>query len=131
MTSPPTPNVRLTISVTPEVHAVFQRFAQAAGMSMSRAMGEWLGDTIEAAEYTAAKMEEARSAPRQVARELHAYALGLADETGAMVEQIREKARADRSAGVASPGLRGLNPPSGNTGGKGTKSTTGTRGGRG
>jgi hypothetical protein len=119
MTSTPTPNVRLTISVTPEVHATFQRLAKAGGMSISKAMGEWLGDTIEAAEFTAQKMEQARAAPKIVMREMHAYALGLADETGQLMDQLREKGRAERS-GAARPTL----PPSSNTGGKGPKGST-------
>jgi len=122
MSSAPTPTVeqriRLTISVTPEVHAAFTRLANAGSMSISRAMGDWLGDTVEAAEFMAAKMEEARAAPKRVMREMHAYALGLADETGALIEQARTKAAADRKAQREPPpvaqkapsSLTGLNP---------------------
>ena len=83
MTSTPSPTtepVRLTITVTPEVHAAFRRLADASGMSMGKAMGEWLGDTLEAVEFMAEKMEQARAAPRLVMQEMHAYALGLADD---------------------------------------------------
>lgn len=80
--------VRLTITVTPEVHEAFSRLAKASGMSLGRAMGEWLGDTLEAVTYTAQKVEEARAAPKLVMRELHAYALGLADETGQFLKTI-------------------------------------------
>lgn len=123
MTSTPTPNVRLTISVTPEVHATFQRLAKGSGMSISKAMGEWLGDTLEAADFMATKIEQARAAPRIVMQEMHAYALGLADETGAVVERMRHK---DREGRVREPlgrarGPRDPVPPSGNTGGKGGK----------
>ena len=114
MTLPPTPkNIRMTISVTPEVRDAFERFAAAAGMSMGRAMGEWLGDTLEAIEFTALKMEQARAAPKVVMREMHAYALGLADETGQLMDQIRAKGVAERSEAA-----RGTRPPSSNTGGK-------------
>lgn len=122
MTSTPSQNVRLTISVTPEVHATFQRLAKGSGMSISRAMGDWLGDTIEAAEFMATKIEQARAAPKIVMQEMHAYALGLADETGAMMDKLREKGRADR-AGLARDARSGgpaLLPPASNTGGKGT-----------
>lgn len=124
MTSTPTPNVRLTISITPEVHEVFKRFAAAAGMSISRAMGEWLGDTIEAAQFTASKMEQARAAPALAMREMHSYALGLVDETTDLMEKIKAEG-AKRRAGVApaSPERRVAPiPPPSNTGGKGTKS---------
>lgn len=114
--------VRLTISVTPEVHSAFQRLAAASGMSLSRAMGEWLGDTLDAVEFTAKKVEEARAAPKQVMRELHAYALGMADETGAFLETMR-KGKSSQASTAAAGGGRGLraSPPSSNTGGKGTR----------
>jgi hypothetical protein len=128
MTSTPSPNsqnVRLTISVTPEVHETFQRLAKAGSMSISRAMGDWLGDTIEAADYMAGLMEKARAAPKVVMQEMHAYALGLADETGALMDKVREDSRKARSAGDGSAKAgpasgRRASPPSGNTGGKGT-----------
>ena len=131
MTSPPTPNVRLTISVTPQVHATFQRLAKGSGVSISKAMGEWLGDTIEAAEFMAEKIEQARAAPRIVMQEMHAYALGLSDETGAVVERMRQKGRAERAGALgsdAAPPAQLRVPPSGNTGGKGTKAGTGKPG---
>ena len=69
----PTPErVRLTITVTPEVHAAFSRLAKGSRMSLGRAMGEWLQDTLEAVEFTADKVEQARSAPKIVMREMHA-----------------------------------------------------------
>lgn len=123
MTSTPTKNVRLTISVTPEVHATFQRLAKGSSVSISKSMGEWLGDTLEAAEFMAMKIEQARAAPKIVMAEMHAYALGLADETGAAIERVRKRGQEDRAAGGAS--LRrasgGAKPPSSNTGGKGRR----------
>ena len=130
MTSTPAQNVRLTITVTPEVHATFQRLSKAGSMSISRAMGEWLGDTVEAAEFMAEKMEQARAAPKVVMAEMHAYALGLADETGAMLQRVREKGRQQRSAQVndARAAAAVPLPPSSNTGGKGTRPGTGKPG---
>lgn len=120
MNTPANPsNVRLTITVSPEVHETFSRMAKAGGMSISRCMGEWLGDTLDAAAFTAQKMEEARSAPRLVAREMHSYALGLMDETRAVMEQVKGGAVAahgkrSATADTVSP----TSPPSCNTGGK-------------
>ena len=129
MTSPPSPNVRLTISVTPEVHAAFQRLSKAGGLSISKAMGDWLADTVEAAEFMATKMEQARAAPRVVMQEMHAYALGLADETGTLMDRLREKGTEDRKqAALARDGrpavVRRSSPPSSNTGGKGPERAT-------
>lgn len=133
MTSPPSPqNIRLTITVTPEVHAAFQRFSKASGMSLGRAMGEWLGDTLEAVEFTAGKMEQARAAPGIVMREMHAYALGLADETGAAMEKMRERGRSDRAGLVRDgrAGQAGPYPPPSNTGGNKNESSHKRQGGR-
>lgn len=128
MTSTPTtPNVRLTISVTPEVHQTFQRMAKATGLSISRAMGEWLGDTIEAAEFMTSKVEEARSAPALVLREMQAFARGAADECESVIENLRKKGEETRRVAVAKRGRGAVpppSPPSGNTGGKGTDKTT-------
>ena len=100
--SPTTEPVRLTITVTPEVHAAFRRLADASGMSMGKAMGEWLGDTLEAVEFMAEKMEQARAAPRLVMQEMHAYALGLADETKQVLDKVKKRERDARgSAGAA------------------------------
>lgn len=86
-------------------------------MSLSRAVGEWLGDTVEAAQFMATKMEQARAAPAIVMREMHAYALGLADETGEMMRTIAAKGEADRARSRAQRPAAGQTP-SCNTGGK-------------
>jgi hypothetical protein len=126
--------IRLTISVTPEVHAGFERLATASGLSMSKCMGEWLADTLDAVEYTATMVEKARLAPKMVMREVHAYALGLADETGAVLSamkkgqsigevaaQVLPTRKGRRAAGdlpEAGAGRSAAIPPSCNTGGK-------------
>ena len=43
--------IRVTVPVTPEVQAAFQRLAAASGMSTGKAMGEWLADTMEGVDY--------------------------------------------------------------------------------
>ena len=121
--SPPTKPPRVSVPVTEEVLQVFQRLAAASGMSTGKAMAEWLTDTVEAAEYMAQTLERARAAPKVVMREMHAYALGLADETGELMRQIARKSEADRAGGRASAAPHAgtgapLIPPSCNTGGK-------------
>ena len=107
MTTPsPIPNVRLTITVSPKVHQVFQRLAKASSMPTGRAMGDWLGDTLDAAEFMAVNMEKARAAPRLVAQELHAYALGLSDEMGDIIKKMREKGTEDRAGDALAAPLR-------------------------
>ena len=135
MTSTPSPTtepVRLSITVTPEVHAAFRRLADASGMSMGKAMGEWLGDTLEAVEFMAEKMEQARAAPRLVMQEMHAYALGLADETKQVLEQVKKRGRADRGVSARAPhGPTGAaSPRPVIRGGKSHTGKTGPRGGK-
>lgn len=122
MSSTPTQNIRLTITVTPEVHAVYQRLAASTSSSLGKTMGEWLESTIEGAQFMAGKMEQARSTPALVMREIHAYAQGVADETGTIVERMRQKGREDRSALArdAHGGRPGPTPRPSNTGGKPT-----------
>jgi hypothetical protein len=124
-TYPPTPEVRLTIPVSAEVHAAFTRVAKAGNMPVGRAMGEWLGDTIDAVQFMAEKMEQARSAPALVARELHSYALGLTEETQGLMAHLRSKGRADRAQSQAQRPATGqpaaakkATSPVSNTGGK-------------
>ena len=132
--SPPTKPPRISVPVSDEVLQVFQRIAKAGNMSTGRAIAEWLGDTVEAAEYMAATMERARAAPKVVMREMHAYALGLADETGELMRTLAEKGKVERakasdtlarkrSAGERGVGLSESAPPSCNTGGKVPKTT--------
>lgn len=121
--SPPTKPPRVSVPVTDEVLQVFQRLAAASGTSTGKAMAEWLADTVEAAEFMAQTLERARAAPKVVMREMHSYALGLADETGELMRQIAKKSEADRAGGRASAaphaGTVGQPiPPPCNTGGK-------------
>ena len=75
-------NVRLTITVTPQVHQAFQRLAKASSMPTGRAMGDWLGDTVEAAEFMATNIEKARAAPKLVAKEMHERCVRMSDNLG-------------------------------------------------
>jgi hypothetical protein len=110
--------VRLTITVTPQVHAAFERLSEASGQSMSKCMGEWLGDTLDAVEYVTNLTLKARAAPKMVMRELHAYSVGLVDETSAMLAKMREGAGAEAGGRAARSARAVSDPPSCNTGGK-------------
>lgn len=120
--TPPTRPPRVSVPVTAEVLYTFERLAAASNMSTGKAIASWLEDTIEAAEYLANKVQQARSAPKIVARELHAYALGMADETSQLMKDLQLRGRADRAAGAQAAGAPGgvgsPSPPSSNTGGK-------------
>jgi hypothetical protein len=113
--------IRLTISVTPEVHAIFSSMSEASGMSLGKCMGDWLADTAEGAQFVAMKMQEARKAPKTVMREFQAMARGLVDEVDSTLDEIRRKSLVGDGQAKAQPRLAGSGqalPPSSNTGGK-------------
>lgn len=131
-TSPPI--TRTTIPVDNEVLAVFQRLAKAGNMSTGKAIGEWLADTVDAAQLMASTMERARAAPKIVTAELHAMMLGMADQTKELADKYAKFKGAMPDAGAsASATAAGMRPevqipPSCNTGGKLPKTTPKKRG---
>ena len=131
---PPTPAdpkpkpSRVSVPLSHEALKAFQILAKAQNVSTGKAIAEWLEETIDAVVYLASILEEARSAPKLVAQKMHAFALGLADESGALVEQIKAESRAARPVGTRS-GSAGRDgrisvPPPCNTGGKVPKNNT-------
>lgn len=115
--------IRLTISVTPEVHATYLRLSKAANSSIGRAMGDWLGDTQDAAIYSASMLEQARQAPKDAIRQLNAVTASLVAQSEALSERIMEKASSQGGArgpeGARAARSAPLSPPVSNTGGKG------------
>lgn len=110
--------VRLTISVAPEVHEAYSRMAELLGVSLSRAMGDWLGDTAEAAQLVTVKLREAKQAPQRVLRELEGVAIRARDDIDrVLVERRQAGAPANGEAGRGGAGL--VEPPHSPTGVKG------------
>lgn len=116
--SPPTKFLRVTVPVSEEVHDVFKRLAKVSSMSTGKTMGEWLRDTVEAAELMVSTMERARAAPKIVTAELHAMMLGLTEETKALSDRFAKIGIAERSARGSASAPSTAIPPSSNTGGK-------------
>jgi hypothetical protein len=128
--SPPSKPPRVSVPVTAEVLAIFERLAKASNLSTGRAMAEWLQDTNEAAELMASTMERARAAPKVVTAELHAMMLGMADQSKELADQFRgyrgslvdgPTGKAVRPPSVPASRPKGADrsiPPSCNTGGK-------------
>jgi hypothetical protein len=136
--------IRVTVPVAPDVLEAFKRLAAASGVSVGKAMGDWLADTVDGVGYMTDLLEKARKAPQLAVRELHAYAIGLTDSTTELLEGIRRttgKQVVDGAAGAvgrqpiggdlphqervkdslpyASKPFQGpLTPPVSNTGGK-------------
>ena len=137
--------VRVTVPVAPDVLEAFRRLAAAQGVSVGRAMGEWLADTVDGVEHMTELLQRARTSPKLVVRELHAYATGLTETTAELLDGLRKNTgqhhamqAAARTAprqpegGVSQPsprirdglaevlqtGKKALTPPLSNTGGK-------------
>jgi hypothetical protein len=133
--SPPTSSKppRVSVPVSAEVLAIFERLAKVSNMSTGRAMAEWLADTVEAAELMASTMERARSAPKIVTAELHAMMLGMTDQTKELMDRFAKMGQTAKGESKAQPlcpgglnpdgSLSALIPPSCNTGGKVPKNT--------
>lgn len=102
---------RITIVISPETEEVYKRMAKAGGLSVGKCIGEWLSDTADAALFTSAKMEEARSAPTLVLNQLMAINARAQDELLAAKNEVRGVRDSKPSAAA-----RGLSPPSSNTG---------------
>lgn len=108
--------VRTTISLDADVLKTFEQMAEAAGMSVSRCMGDWLADTQEGAQFVLQKMVEARRAPVTVMREMQAAAAGLHEAVGNTLDQIRAKSRDAAPVSRSGTASRGGIAPSSNTG---------------
>ena len=124
MTSTPTKAMRLSVPVTPDVHAAFQRLAQASGRSMAASMGQWLVDTKEAAEVMADNLERLRGSPGDLLMKVKLHTAAIEDFAELAIEEAQLRFDDEK---VGSPGGRKakparlanpLTPPSSNTGGK-------------
>jgi hypothetical protein len=136
MNTPPSPkNIRVTVPVTPDVLAMFQRLSEVAGKSVGRLMGEWLEETRDGLEPMIEIVSSFKTAPKAAVQALQLRANAVAELAQEAVHQAMKlkpdgslgdgrKAERDGSKRSAvSIGKRGLTPPSSNTGGKGRKTT--------
>jgi hypothetical protein len=67
--------VRLTVSLSPELHDLLHSYADASGCSVSRAVSDWLEASRDAIQFTAARVRDAKQAPALAAAQINAYAL--------------------------------------------------------
>jgi hypothetical protein len=140
--SPPSKPPRVSVPISGDTLEVFERLAKVSNQSTGRAIAEWLSDTVEAAEIMASTMERARAAPKLVTAELHAMALGFAEQTKELQDKFRKfKGPLTEGATGRAPGQAGAGtsaqpvadpsiPPSCNTGGKVPKQGGPKRGGK-
>ena len=123
---------RLSIPVTPEVQAAFARLADVTGISVSKAMGDWLADTVEGVDAMSNLIGKAKGDTLKASRNLSAYAESLTLSGAEVLEGLLKVAEHHQQAAqfamlareTASKAMRkaghaaGVTPPVSNTGGK-------------
>jgi hypothetical protein len=72
------PAHRLSVSLPPDVQAALAAYAAASGMSVNRAIAEWLTTSMEAILFTTDQVQRAKEAPKLAAARVHAYASAMA-----------------------------------------------------
>jgi hypothetical protein len=82
--------IRVTVPVAPDVLDAFKKLAASQGVSVGKAMGDWLADTVDGVGYMTDLLQKARKAPHLAVRELHAYASGLTETTTELLEGLRK-----------------------------------------
>jgi hypothetical protein len=144
MKTPPTPKVhkqlRVTVPITPEVLALFQRLSEASGKSVGKLMGEWLDETRDGLEPMIEIMTSFKKTPKAAVQALQLHANALTEMVANVVsdamrldpdEAAAGGRQAKRDASRAASGFigkGGLTPPSSNTGGKGRETPKKSKG---
>jgi hypothetical protein len=116
MNKPPSPSarVRVTVPVTHETLEAFQHLAESSGVSVGRAMGDWLSDQLSAVTWAALRYEEVRDELREAPRSIaHAVAVGASDADGGRIERPARAADRPPAASPPRPVIRGGNSPKG------------------
>jgi hypothetical protein len=73
--------------------------AEVENVSLGRAMGDWLGDTADAAAMMTKALEDAKGKPREVLRRLQSLSQGVVDAT----EETLSAMRSGRSLSDVAP----------------------------
>ena len=115
--------IRLTITITPEVHALFSRMAEAGGVSLGRCIGDWLENTSEGAEFVANEVRKVKELPRKVLEDIGALSRGIdrvatAGARRSLPPDLAADARSGGGRPKAPSSNTGLNPPGKSRGGR-------------
>lgn len=130
--------IRVTVPVSPEVLALFQRLSQVSGVSVGRSMGQWLEETRDGLEPMIDIVFKHKAAPKTAIKSLQRYATTLIDLSEDLFDKVKrmDDGEAAMATAVAAAsrvtkklGKGGLTPPSSNTGGKGRETPNKSKGG--
>lgn len=93
--------VRTTISLDPEVLAVYRQMAEQSGMSLSQCIGGWLETTLDSAQFINRKMLEARGLPSKFVQSMQS----LLDEAQEEMDFIASDMKDPHPAPSSNTGL--------------------------
>ena len=126
--------MRISVPITADVLAKFQRFSDASGLSLGRSISDWLRDTVAGLDAMTDILETHKKTPSQAMQKLAVYAAALQDMTSGALQDMKTgpsplgegvplagKSLAVAKAAIVRAAQIELIPPSSNTGGKGTK----------
>ena len=133
---------RISVPVTPEVLAKFERFSKVSGLSVSKSIGDWLRDTVQGLDAMVDILETHKSRPAQAMDMLGRYAAALQDMTDSTITKMKQPQphrEGDPLAGKSLDAAKAamfkaakvkisITPPSSNTGGYRNISTTSPKG---
>ena len=137
MNTPPK-TIRVSVPVTPEVLAKFQRFAEVSGLSVGKSMADWLRDTMSGLDAMVDILESHKLRPSQAMEKLTLLASSLQDITAGTIQAMKEQSSplregapaTGKSLAIAKAAMlkAALIPPSSNTGGKVPRVNPNTKG---
>lgn len=134
----PPKTIRVSVPVTPEVLAKFQRFAEVSGLSVGKSMSDWLRDTMSGLDAMIDILESHKRKPSEAMEKLTLLASSLQEITAGAIQGMKEQPSplgegvpaTGKSLAVAKAAMLKAactSPPS-NTGGYLNKSTTQPKG---
>lgn len=110
MKTPPTSKTyRISVPLTPEVLAKFQRFSDASGLSLGKSIGDWLRDTVSGLDAMTEILEMHKRAPAEAISKIQGLATSLQAVSEEAIANMRKTAPAPARARRKGPA--GKEPP--------------------
>ena len=110
-TTPTSKTYRISVPLTPEVLAKFQRFSDASGLSLGKSIGDWLRDTVAGLDAMTEILEAHKRAPAEAISKLQGLATSLQAVSEEAMANMRKTAPAPAPARARRKGPAGKEPP--------------------
>lgn len=134
----PPKTIRVSVPVTPEVLAKFQRFAEVSGLSVGKSMADWLRDTMSGLDAMVDILESHKRRPSEAMEKLALLASSIQDITTGAIQGMKEQPSplgegapaTGKSLAMAKAAIleAARTPPLSNTGGKVPRVNPNTKG---